>query len=368
MKILYYFAYDGSFMTEWQRIQIFDELSRHNVVFDIFNPNTYSSLEECNEKLVERLQSDHTINVFLNCLGDEYFLSGTMEQISKISIPKVLICFDNLHAPFMHKKIAPYFDLVWLTSWETEDMFKKWGCKTLYMPYAANPYAFKDVYNTQINKACFVGTPYGTRAKTFNSLTNNGVGVDVFCRSLSSENNKNNDIQSLKVEVSRFKVIFELLSFPIGRKVIFSGIKKSICSSAKLIETDLLTILPKVSYVEMNNIYANYALSLNITSLRNTAVLNKPVYKLHLRTFEIPMAYGLELTEYTPEMSKLFAENEVITFKDEEELADKAKYYTDERHETETRVLKQLARRRVENEHTWHCRFKEIFTRIGVTL
>ena len=41
MKILYFFPYDGSFMTEWQKVQIFDEMAHYDVHFEIFNPLSY---------------------------------------------------------------------------------------------------------------------------------------------------------------------------------------------------------------------------------------------------------------------------------------------------------------------------------------
>lgn len=54
-------------------------------------------------------------------------------------------------------------------------------------------------------------------------------------------------------------------------------------------KSEWLTISGPVSFDEMNRLYSNFALNLNILELRNTYLLKYPVYKLHLRTFEIPM-------------------------------------------------------------------------------
>ena len=35
--------------------------------------------------------------------------------------------------------------MVWLTSVETENLFKKWGASTIFLPFAANPNFFKPI-------------------------------------------------------------------------------------------------------------------------------------------------------------------------------------------------------------------------------
>ena len=351
-------------MSEWQRFQIFNELEHYDIHFDIFNPLNYTTYEEANNALIIRLREDKNIDLFVNCASSEELFSDTMSIISSLPIPKLLICYDNLHAPYMHKDIAPYFDLVWLTSWETEDMFKRWGCRTIFQPYASNPYAFKDAFKKQIDKVCFIGTPYGTRTMAFNNLAQNGVDVDVFCKSLQ-ETAENINLNILNKYPS-IKEIFHQMTYTIGRKIIMGKVKSCVQRQQKLLDTTNLRLLEKVSFDDMNRAYSNYSLSLNIIALRNTAVLKNPVQKLHLRTFEIPMAYGLELVEYNDELATYFTDNEMVFYKDIEEMIDKAKFYTDPKNSNLCRKMKLNARTKAINEHSWIKRYSVIFNHLGL--
>ena len=153
---------------------------------------------------------------------------------------------------------------------------------------------------------------------------------------------------------------FKLLSFSIGRKVISGAIINKILKrrDKKLIGTNNLSIFPSVEFKEMNYLYSNLALSLNITELRNTYVLDKPIHKLHLRTFEIPMSGGLELASYSSELSNYFEDGkEIVLYKTNEEMIDKAKFYLNPNNYSIINNMKKNARIKAENEHTWTKRF-----------
>ena len=60
----------------------------------------------------------------LSALDDSYISKDTKLLIKDLSVPKVLICMDNLSVPFKHRKSCKFYDLVWLTSYETEETFK----------------------------------------------------------------------------------------------------------------------------------------------------------------------------------------------------------------------------------------------------
>lgn len=354
-------------MGQWQSFQIYNELEHYDIHIQVFNPLTYPSYVEANENLIKRLKEDKSTDLFMSCVSSEMLFEETMKEIKNLPIPKLLICYDNLHAPYMHKQIAPYFDLVWLTSWETEPMFKKWGCNTIFQPYASNPFAFKDMYAKNINKVCFVGTPYGTRTMMFNSLIQGDVDVDVFCnKKVSTAFLENPQPERNEGSSRMLKSVIECLSFSIGRKVLYSRMKRGIIGTPQLMDSSHLRKLEKLSNEDMNKAYSNYALSLNVITLRNTAVLKHPVQKLHLRTFEIPMCGGLELVEYNEELAGYFAEDEIVFYKDNDEMIDKARFYTNSKNETIVREMKIRARKRAVKEHCWMKRFMTVFTTLGV--
>lgn len=365
MNILYYFKDYENYMSQWQYIHIFDELERSGHHITVYNPLAYKNPEDANKNLIPFIKKSKTkFDLFMNCESDGFLFPSSIISIHNLGLATLLICFDNLHAPYIHKRIAPLFDLVWLTSIETKWMFEKWGCKNIiFQTYAANPYTFKPNWTTPKHSVCFIGSPYGSRTNILNTLTASNINCDVYADTLSNkQNGKKNTIPNIKV--SLLEEIRRALSFDIGRKVLYSKIvnKYGLRNQSELNESDCLTIHPSVSFEEMQQIYSNNSLSLNITVLRDTYLLKKPLNKMHLRTFEIPMCGGLEIAPYSEELAGYFEDGkEIVLYNSDEEFISKSRFYLDSKNDTLTIKMKQNARKRAENEHTWMNRFNNIF-------
>lgn len=122
-----------------------------------------------------------------------------------------------------------------------------------------------------------------------------------------------------------------------------------------------------VSLAETNKIYAEHDLSLSIATARNTGNLKNPVMIVHLRNFEIPMSGGVQFCKYFPELAECFEDGkEIIFYQTDEEMIEKARYYLNPAREDERMVIRQAARKRAENEHTWFRRFSKAFDYLGL--
>lgn len=368
MNILYFFCEDNTFMTQWQRIHIFNELEINGHCIEVFNPNNYSSIEEANDKFDKYLhKTKNNYDLFMTCHGDSYVYKETIQTVKAKGIPTLLICFDNLHAPFMHKNIACYFDLVWLTSYETKYLFEKWNCNNIIIqPYAANPHIFTTT--NQIKKTifsvCFIGTPYGSRINKLNTLTNAKVYCDLYTDNFKTSQRLENIKNIIPKTDNLLRTIIQASYFDIGRKIMISSLINKIFYLNKLNNDNnsYLNIHNSISFQEMQELYSCYALSLNITELRNTYILNKPIHKIHLRTFEIPMCGGLQLASYSKELSSYFEEDkEIILYKTEDELISKCNFYLNPKNESLLIEIKKNARRRAQSDHTWINRFNNVF-------
>ena len=365
MKILYYFGDDGTYMTRWQLDHFIDELKHHEVEFEFFNPLVYSSIDEANEKLIERLRNLGDIDCFMNAGPSTILYCETMATLSKVDIPKLLICFDNLHAPYMHKDIMPYFDLVWLTSRENEEKIKSWGVNTIFLPYAANPYKFiVSDNNEDVQRVCFIGSPYGTRCVKFNQLVQNGIPCDVFCGGKSRKNTVTKEKNSFEDVIIKFKNYF---GSSIGMRLFVSNMMSKVRKPQLDTGNEYLRLFNSLEFSEMTKKYHEYSLSLNITEVWNTLLLSNPIYKLHLRTFEIPMSGGIEFTTYNEEVANYFEEDkEMVFYRSEEEYIDKAHYYLDDKRKELRERIKVAARKRAEKDHTWWNRFSVVFDQLGI--
>lgn len=349
-------------MQQWQRVHIFDELERAGHTVLVFNPLQFETIDQANEALIEGLRNGSLrCDLFMNCTPSKRLHKSTIMDIRALGIPSLLICFDNLHAPFIHRDIAPYFDLVWLTSWETQPLFGKWNCKTIFLPYAANPYILVPDYDEEISSIGFIGTLYDDRVNRVNRLTDSGIRCTLYSDAFFA-NGSRKESKSLTYKET-IQLLVNLSGFAIGRKVAYGTIKNKILSSGnQLVRNEFLELKHSVPFEKMGTIYSNHALSLGISELRNTFLLKHPVHKMHLRTFEIPMCGGLQIAPYVEELAGYFEdEKEIILCRNEEEFLSKAKFYLQPDKAKLRHQMKLNARKRAENEHTWMNRFDKIF-------
>ncbi len=367
MNVLYYFLELQTPMYAWQRYHFINELSNSDIMFNIFNPLCFSNIEEANTALIKEARKG-IYDLFFTCMDSRYIFSETVCELKRMGLPTLLVCWDNLELPYLHKKIAPLFDVVWLTSYETQYLFEKWGCNQIvFQTYAANPVLYNPKWKQTIWNLGFIGSPYGSRANKINELLSADIPCSLYSDSLFQKgyNTSQGDIykynfKDLAIKSSRY------LRFEIGRKVLYSTIKNKILRHDLLDEkSEYLRKNPSVGNDEMVELYSNLALSLNISELRDTYILKNPIHKIHLRTFEIPMSGGLEFTSYTDELASYFTEDkEIILYRSHEEMIDKAKYYLNEKRNSTIMKMKQSARRRAESEHTWTNRFNKVLLKL----
>jgi len=353
-------------MAQWQRVHIFDELARYGCFVDVLNPSECNTIEEANEKLILQVQYDQ-YDLFMTPYGSKELFIDTLLHIKKSGLPTMLICFDNLIEPYMHKSSCRFYDLVWLTSRETEHMFINWGAKTVFVPYAANPFLFSLIHSKEINNAVFIGTPFGSRAKIINHLADNLIDVCVFSSTSST------GVQNQKQSALRYVLPFiNYMRFPIGRKVILGAVKQKVLGSERLnISNNYISTNQAInlSFSEMNEVYSAYALSLSSTAWRNTGIVKSPVDVINLRSFEIPMCGGLQFCRYSNELAGYFKEDkEIVFYRTNEEMIDKARFYLKPEHDSLRIKMKKNARKRAENEHTWFLRFSKAFGYLGLRL
>lgn len=354
--------------SHWQFLHFIDELSRNNIQFTIFNRSEYPK-NNCDEILLQQFHScKKNISLFMTGYLDDQISIETINNIKKTGIPTLLICYDNLLIPHYQKKIAPHFDLVWLTSLETEHLFKNWGAKTIFLPYAANPYKFFPSKVSEIYCVGFIGSLYGSRKYKIQILDNNSIPTHVF----SNQGNKaqNGQIKQEKIISNKLKLLkkgilkdIRLVKFSQGRILLKGNFKKGL---KKRFEQEHnfkpeTQFFNSPSFEEMIRLYSEFAISLGIIDTWNTYLLKKPLFKLHLRTFEIPMCGGLQIVNRTPELQNYFDEGkEIILYDSNEDMIDKIQFYLLDKNTNLRLKMKLAARIRAENDHTWSKRFQKI--------
>lgn len=370
MRILYYFPEKPSNMFYWQHIHFINELFVHGINITTFNPLLYTSVDEANMQFIVEMSKKKYDLIMSSTCYEKMLYPDTIMAAKRIGIPTLCIRWDNLIVPFQDKVLAKYFDLIWLTSFETEHLYKKWGANTVFLPYAANPFSFVYTEKPILRKACFIGTPYGSRAIMINTLTANEVQVDLYSGknpNLHCDAPPHFEIKMEYVAYPYWKYFISNFLFKEGRKVVWGKIANKLKGSSTVIHNDNLNWMPSCAFNEISINYSKYTISLSSTSTNNTDVLKKPLKVINLRAFEIPMSGGITLCKYNKELSEYFEEGkEILFYSANDELVDKAKFYTQKAKEWEIYEIKRAARYRAENEHTWWNRFSKVFNLLGI--
>lgn len=355
-------------MNDWQDINFIDELSRENIIIEKFEVSFSISNAALFDKFKKKI-SEKNFDLFLSSCDDRTFFSELFQFLRQKSIPSVLFCCDNLSVPFVHKKFCSFFDLVWLTSHETEYLFSKWNASTIVLPYAANPYRYFPVNGKEIDGISFIGTLYGARLEKVKLISELGINFNLY--------GGNNKLAENSIPVKNFFKNFKhalfmstnLAKFSIGRKTLTGALLKSMRSF-----TSFNYVMPKnianrksLRFNQISKIYSRSMISLGVSELWNTYLLENPVHKIHLRTFEIGMSGGLQIVSRNNELKNYFEEDkEIILYSDENEFKDKLLFYTNKDNKKIRDKIKFNARIRSEGEHNWLSRFKKIFEELNL--
>ena len=363
MRILYYFNDYPTPMYQWQRVHIVAELARHGVAVEILSPAAFETPGQANEALLRRLCAGG-VELFMTPHTDRELFPDTLAVIRALGIPTLLICFDNLVLPFAHDRIAPLFDLVWLTSRETRPHFETLGCATLFQPYAANPFLPR-CEQERVSGVGFVGTPYGSRANMIASLTS--AEIDVYCHYLKSETASPAACAPQPGGRAQMaQTVWNLARFAQGRRILLGAAKNKLLRTA-LPENAFLHAEHVVPPETLYQVYPRYALTLSSTAARNTGVLRRPLDIVNLRSFEIPMSGGVQICRYTEELAGYFeAGEEILFYRDDAELAALATEWLSDRRSADRARIRAAARERAARDHTWYRRFCAVFDALGL--
>ena len=274
----------------------------------------------------------------------------------------VLMPNDNALIPFRHKKIARYFDLVWLLDNQNINLFKKWSKNIIHLPWAGNRMLsnFYCPESNQIARVLFIGTPHGSRVKQINRLLANHIPVTIYSNFVL-----NNTSTIKKRILFPIASVVQHLLIKSGRKIIMGKIL-SLFHNDEILNNKYLEILPSIEANEMACLYRKYRLSWSSVYARNTGYLSSPLITLNLRSFEIPISGGLQFVARNDELEKYFTDGKDVVFYDEENFVETAKYYLFTVSNTKIIEMKRNAQNNALKNHTWESRFNKIFDILGI--
>lgn len=365
-SVLIITKFDGTYMTLWQKSHYIEELRSKGWEIIVFDYNSFRT-ELIESSLLTILKNK--IDFVVWAIQEKPETINFLERLRLKGIPSVLLVFDNTHNQYLHSKSIKFFNLIYLTSPDNIHYYYNHGAKKVMIgAYASNPGLFKPKWRNSVKRVSFIGSIYGYRKKVIQELAKTNAPILL---SSSGENNSSKiDLKKDFFNLMTFSQSITKLFNPIQRKLIFSkGLSYFYRSNflRDLNACDNIKIIEPPNFEVLKNIFEESTLSLNVAELRNTGYLRFPVFKLHLRTFEIPMCGGLQLMRENDLIKNYFEPNkEIILFKNYQDLEEKCKYYLNDKNQSSVLRLKRNAYDRATKEHTWHNRFMSISNELGL--
>lgn len=315
------------------------------------------------QKLLGKYQKEHTkkpFDLFFAYLKEGMVEPGVIKEIGKTGVPTCNFSCNNTHQFYLVEQLSPQFDYNLHSEKATREKFLKIDANPLWWPMASNPKYFKPANHERSIDVSFVGGNYGLRVRYIKYLLQNGVNAHAY-----GPGWQGGATTPFRSTAKRYLYITQSL---------FSRqIKDQARASAKLADHDLRRSLskmfpanvhPPVSDAELIRLYSKSKISLGMLEVYDNHDPSSDVLRhLHLRDFEAPMCGALYCTGYTEELVEMFEPGEeILTYRDKEEMLDKIKYYL--KHEDEGENIRLAGHRRSLKDHTYQKRFDQLFEKI----
>jgi hypothetical protein len=337
-----------------------------------------------NQRLVEKFRAareTRPIDLFFGYFYSSVVYPETIDLIAKSGVPTVNFSCNNVHQFDLVRDIAPRFDLCVVPELSAQADFLSVGAKPVRIQLAANPRIYRPFPEPRIYDVTFVGQRYADRADFLSHLARNGINVRAW--GAGWQPRKRVDVAHVKaalalVEDEKLDGVRRLLTQRFSRGSHHSPreaknpsgnegfVPDGVRGKVAVSEVDTSAFGgPRLLQHELIRMFSQSRLSLGFATAGDSHLADRRLTHLRLREFEAPMSGALYLTEDQPELAEYFEPGkEVLTYTDQADLLDKARYYL--AHPEQSERIRHAGLERARRDHTWQHRFSELFAALGL--
>lgn len=307
------------------------------------------------EALLEQLRRAHAqapVDLFFSYFYSSCTTPQAILDIRALGITAVNWYCNASYQLHLVEDIAPAYDACLVPERFRLGDYERLGAHPIYCQEAANPVFYRPISVERDLDVVFVGARYGDRAHHVRRLLDAGVNVRVFGPGWVSDGRRR------KLNRVRPRHFLRKLRAMRGNEgtgplsVEAPEIPPQVCGGV-LADEDI----PRV--------YSRAKIVLGFSSVGNTHASNQRVTQIRLRDFEAPMCGAFYIVEQMPELAEFFdVGREIVTYRDADELVDKCFYYLE--HSDARERIRLAGHARVLRDHTWQCRFTDVFRQLGL--
>ncbi len=305
--------------------------------------------------IIEYFEKNGPFDYFLGFLTDTLVLPELYKELEDKVFTINWTC--NAHQfDLLHKINSPHINLNTYISHDHKELYESVGAESYWLPMAANSKLYSPRENKDINIS-FVGSAYGRRPYYIWRLLQSDIELRLYGPEWKFENNISNLLR---------QYIAPIVYLYFEEDIRLDNLDKTQRAILKKQINKLCNVGGVPSDKEYFEILGRSEISLNFPESRvNNDFMNpKVVLGCNFRDFEIPHSGSMLLTQNSDELSYFFEpDKEVVSFNNEYEMIDKARYYTTNL--SEARKIAMAGMDRAHSDHNWENRFKTLFDHIN---
>ncbi len=336
------------------------------------------------EQIIQEVKQAHQqqpINLFLSYFYNSHFNPDGFAEIHKLGIPTINYYCNSIYQFDLVSAIASKVNFAWHAEKEAHNSYAQVGANPVWVQMGADPKVYYPVNNkTKEQKACFVGQRYADRDRWMASLIEEQIPLDIYgpgwgkgnspAKRKSSEQNNEEYLGREQIKPKSSQSYLNAVCQNIRKSNLIAGLIRTGQQIQYRQATHDLSPLfvdfakGAIPFQQICSVFSSYEVVLNFS---NVWADGRPgsnlIPHVRLRDFEAPMCRSCYLTGYTDEIAEFYElGKEIDTYRTQEELVDKTKYYLN--HPTEAENLREAGYQRALRDHTWKARFQQLFTKI----
>ncbi len=284
------------------------------------------------------------IDLFFSYFYAAYVEPDAIQRIGATGTPTVNWYCNGSYQFHLVEEIAPAYDYCLVPERFRLDDYRRAGANPIYCQEAANPHVYRPLDLPREHEVTFVGQRYGDRPVFLRRLIDDGIDARAWGPGWTTPPDRPPAWRRLAGRAKRLA-----LGLP---EPPYADIPPDRCG-------------PPLSDDAFVAMYSRSKISLGFTKVAMFERDGTAIKQVRLRDFEATMSGAFYLVEQCDELEDFFEpEREIETFRDADELSEKARYYLAHPDQRDRIRLAGLARARAE--HTWVARFRQVFREMGL--
>jgi len=358
--------------------------SRFMGIADGFTPEEVEVRARGTDKILSEVREAHKrrpVDLFLCYFYNSHFDPAGFEDLRSLGIPSVNFYCNSIYQFSNVAAIAARADFSWHAERDARPRYLAVGGKPIWVQMGADPQVYCPVSGVmRADKICFIGQRYADRSDWMAALIRASLPVDIYGPGWGAATEVH-EIERPEpdrylgrehpVPGSRASYMALLRSIVLRHGLLRGGIRayRQLCHRRKTRRLQpLFSPYAKgaVPFQKIARIFSSYELILNFSNVWADGLPGSALIPhVRLRDFEAPMCRTCYLTGHTDEITGFYeVGQEIDTYHTREELVDKARFYL--AHPDLAERMRERGHRRALRDHTWECRFRELFLKIGL--